>query len=77
LNNSKLEASYQDTDNDGVADQAIFRIVSPEGQRFSTVTVEGWNKFQLASIARVEKREDTKWDLTYINPTSGVVYNPT
>ena len=77
LNNSKLEASYQDTDTDGVADLAVFRIVSPEGQRFSTVTVEGWNKFQLASIARVEKRDDTKWDLTYINPSTGVPYPPT
>lgn len=71
LNLSTLQASYTDTDADGVADRAVFKILSPEGQRSSTVTVEGWDQFKLSSIARVDKRDDTKWDLAYLSPLDG------
>ncbi len=65
LNRSTLESTYFDTDSNGEEDRAVFRIVSPEGQRSSTVTVNHWNDFKFAAIARVEKRDDPKWDVTY------------
>jgi len=65
LNGSTLESTYFDTDSNGEEDQAVFRIVSPEGQRSSTVTVNHWNNFKFAAIARVEKTDDPKWDVTY------------
>ena len=74
LNQATVQASYIDTNSDGIMDRAAFRIVSPDGKQSSTVTVSGWDRYTFSTMARVEKPNDAKWSLSYLTPQKGSTF---
>jgi hypothetical protein len=74
LNQATVQASYLDTNTDGIIDRAAFRIGSPDGRQSSTVTVSGWDRYTFSGMARVEKRDDSKWSLSYLSPQKGSLF---
>lgn len=66
VDRSTIQTSYLDANADGVIDRAVFTISSQDATMSSSITVEGWNQFKLSSIARVDKPDDNKWNVTYL-----------